>query len=50
VVEEVVALERQERPGELSFGAEQHLLHGDRAVVVGDLGGDAAEALEAGRV
>ena len=46
VTEEVVALERQELPRQLTFGAAHDLRDGDRGVVVGGLGRDAAEELK----
>ncbi len=49
VGEQVMALKAQELPGELPIPAD-HLAHGDRGVVVGDLGGHPAEEREGGHV
>jgi hypothetical protein len=50
VGEQVVTLQAQECVRELAVRPEHHLVHRDRGVVVGDLGGDAAEELEGGHV
>ena len=49
VIEEMVALEGQESPGQLPLGADD-LGHGDGGVVIGDADRHAAEELEAGHV
>jgi hypothetical protein len=46
VREEEVALESQELGREFTVLSLQHLLHRDRGIVVGDLGGYTAEELE----